>query len=142
MKNCESKLKQFSLQDIAAWHLEDMKTSSDVVAGIPSLQRGAVWDAQQVEMLWDSIFRNFPIGSIVLSAKIGEQSTKSSAIESHSQEVSHHILDGQQRTNAIAWGFNKNKLQKISEKVVQCLWLDLNPKRLSSKKDNSRHYFF
>ena len=34
---------------------------------IPELQRGLVWKPAQVELLWDSILRGFPIGSFLLS---------------------------------------------------------------------------
>ena len=29
---------------------------------LPALERGAVWPAYQVERLWDSLVRGFPIG--------------------------------------------------------------------------------
>ncbi len=31
---------------------------------IPAVQRGKVWNAARIETLWDSIFKNFPIGGI------------------------------------------------------------------------------
>ena len=58
-----------SLKQIAAWQ-DVVDCDSNIVARIPSLQRGAVWEPQQIEMLWDSIMRGFPIGSIVISKKI------------------------------------------------------------------------
>lgn len=57
-------------------------------------------------MLWDSIVRGFPIGAFLLSPfdeARGVQSAK------HKQagvgEPTHHLLDGQQRSTAIALGF-------------------------------------
>ena len=34
---------------------------------IPALQRGLVWKPKQVELLWDSLLRGFPIGLFMLS---------------------------------------------------------------------------
>ena len=55
-----------SLRDIAAWQFPQLAQNManqrpPIVAAIPSLQRGAVWKPQQVELLWDSILRGFPI---------------------------------------------------------------------------------
>lgn len=33
---------------------------------IPTFQRDVVWDENQVKRLWDSIFRFYPIGSILI----------------------------------------------------------------------------
>jgi hypothetical protein len=93
-------------------------------AGVPILQRGLVWRPQQIEMLWDSILRGFPIGSIVLCKKI-ENQTKSSDDNS-----THHILDGQQRCNAISLGFIDpftRLSDEESKSVSNILWLDLAP---------------
>ena len=60
-----------SLRDIAAWQFPQLAQNManqrpPIVAAIPSLQRGAVWKPQQVELLWDSILRGFPIGALVV----------------------------------------------------------------------------
>ena len=76
-------------------------------------------------MLWDSILRGFPIGCLVVSKKVERQERSGKA------GVTHHLLDGQQRCNAITLGFSDpfapqptpvrgNKSQSI-------LWLDLAP---------------
>ena len=51
----------YSLLQIANW----TKGESEVT--IPALQRGLVLKPNQVELLWDSILRGFPIGSFLLS---------------------------------------------------------------------------
>ena len=124
-------MNQLTLKNIADWQLNpqsgDFPTigAIPIVAGIPSLQRGAVWEPQQIEMLWDSIFRGFPFGSIVLSKRIENQEDKSSLINpSTKSKVSYHLLDGQQRCNAIAWGFANPWRDNVS--ADQILWLDLN----------------
>ena len=49
-----------SLREVASWQFpvlaHGMKNDRPtIVAAIPSLQRGAVWKPQQVELLWDSV---------------------------------------------------------------------------------------
>ena len=87
-----------SLKQIAGWQ-DIVDCDSNITARIPSLQRGAVWEPQQIEMLWDSIMRGFPIGSIVISKKIETQKDKKQITLSSNlapqKETSHHILDGQ-----------------------------------------------
>jgi uncharacterized protein with ParB-like and HNH nuclease domain len=51
----------FSLQQISLW------TKSNSNVSLPALQRGLVWKPAQVELLWDSILRGFPIGSFMFS---------------------------------------------------------------------------
>ena len=51
----------FNLKEISLWVKDDSNVR------IPGLQRGLVWKPSQVELLWDSILRGFPIGSFMLS---------------------------------------------------------------------------
>lgn len=74
----------FHLTEIAEWP-ETQKVS------LPSVQRGFVWRPYQIENLWDSLLRGFPVGAFVLSPKpSGDQ---------------FELLDGQQRATAICLGF-------------------------------------
>ena len=108
-----------SLEEIANWQLD----AENAKVGLPALQRGYVWKPKQVETLWDSLLRGFPIGSFLVS-ETDEQSTKKD------------LLDGQQRATAIAMGFYNpweisnqpkffsNKFKNIQE-TVPVLWLDI-----------------
>jgi len=75
-----------SLKNIANWQLDS--ESSKVM--LPAFQRGYVWKPKQVETLWDSLLRGFPIGAFLVSE-----------IEADKND----LLDGQQRATAIAMGF-------------------------------------
>lgn len=137
---------ELTLKNIADWQLNPTDESfpsingSKIVAGIPSLQRGAVWEAQQIEMLWDSIFRGFPFGSIVLAKKIEGQRNKSSQVTGSANEnVEYHLLDGQQRCNAIAWGF-ANPWRDTNVSSDQIFWLDLSPENRLTK--TSKKFLF
>lgn len=119
-----------SLREIAGWQDEE-KTTEGILARVPSLQRGLVWEPQQIEMLWDSLFRGFPIGSIVLSQKIDSQ-------DKDRRETTHHILDGQQRCYAIVLGFKHPWPVDVGQKSKTLLWLDLDP---SERLNNSTRNF-
>lgn len=92
----------FTLKEISSW------TKDDSNVKIPELQRGLVWKPAQVELLWDSILRGFPIGSFMLSDIPDEKDR-------------YYLMDGQQRFNAISIGFGS------VENSRAILWLDINP---------------
>lgn len=129
-----------SLRQIAGWRVLGIQDSdSNIRASIPSLQRGLVWEAQQIEMLWDSLMRGFPIGSIVLSEKGEIQKDKVNEISGKAIAGTHHILDGQQRCYAIALGFNDPWGNSVEDQAV--LWIDLKPEG-QLPKNSVRKYLF
>lgn len=62
---------------------------------LPTIQRGFVWKPYQIENLWDSLARNFPIGAFIADDK-GKKIDEQNKLQ---------ILDGQQRASAIAIGY-------------------------------------
>ena len=121
-----SNLFPFSLSKIASWQLEP---TADV--SLPALQRGYVWKPSQVENLWDSLLRGFPIGSFILS-----QDEKGAG--------KFHLLDGQQRATAISMGFynpwskRASHFFKLKLRDVPILWIDLGG---SNKGDPRKSVF-
>lgn len=111
----------FGLYDIAECNLYDKTVDSKLT--IPNIQRGLVWKSIQMELLWDSILRGFPIGAML--------------ILQHDEKG--EILDGQQRSNAIISGFNTSELLDGSVKVNTILWLDLLFK--GTEEDEERRMF-
>ncbi len=128
VRRLEKLIKQYeycySLREIANWSINKH-------VAIPALQRGLVWAPLQVEMLWDSIFRGFPVGSFVVTKSMDNASQST---ESATTETSYFLLDGQQRYNAISLGF-----QPVSHDSKAVLWIDLLP----PKNNNStrKHWF-
>ena len=128
-----------SLVDIAAWQFKYLaQDKPQIIAGIPSLQRGAVWKAGQVELLWDSILRGFPVGALVVCRKLDGQGTRSGKYTGANgsgwspADVLYHLLDGQQRCNAIALGFvNALEPSAGGGPPTATLWIDLTPKALA-----------
>ena len=85
---------------------------------IPPVQRGLVWKPRQIELLWDSILRRFPIGSTIM----------------YLNENGFELLDGQQRQNAIRIGYSNIYNNEIR------LWLDLGIKNISSRYSKRKYW--
>ena len=114
--------KSYSIEEISSWLL---KKGSEIE--LPAIQRGFVWRTYQIENLWDSIFRGYPVGSFLLSEK-----------ETHKE-----LFDGQQRATSIALGFY-NPWEQHSEKKfigndksLPTIWLDLSPS-VSTRSDGTQ----
>ncbi len=154
-EHSEPMTRMLSLKEIASWQFPELAGNLPaehpaLIAGTPSLQRGSVWNAGQLEMLWDSLFRGFPIGALVVSPKnlahnqkihagryFQESGGSSEFVDHH--HFTHHLLDGQQRCNAIALGFlDPTEERHLDSPAV--LWLDLN-KPLSSDKSTRMFWF-
>ena len=89
-----------SLPEVAGWQVPDnvpaSATDGPVRAELPALQRGSVWRPAQVEVLWDSIMRGFPIGSFMLmpyEATLGRQDML--LMSRPVSDPTHMLLDGQ-----------------------------------------------
>lgn len=127
---------QLSLLEVAAWQFpsltvdEPSSATPRMIAAIPSLQRGAVWKPGQIELLWDSILRGFPVGSLVVCRKFDGQAHHSGKHGAgwHEEFVTHYLLDGQQRCNAVALAFlDAVQPRENGEEPAATLWIDLNP---------------
>lgn len=103
---------EYSLQEIANWQL-----SNNSEVELPTIQRGFVWKVKQIEGLWDSILRRYPIGSFLFSRS----------------ESKYYLMDGQQRSTAIFLGFynpfeNKSvSTWSIKNKSIPIVWIDIKP---------------
>jgi hypothetical protein len=88
---------------------------------LPPIQRNAVWDPNQIEKLWDSVLRGFPIGSFLLAIRNKEQNARDliTGKQFPSESQGYFLLDGQQRTRSLMLGFKPNMESR--------LWIDLNP---------------
>lgn len=113
----QNTLKNYSLKEISQWQQEVSDVESKIF--LPSLQRGFVWKPSQIEALWDSIFRGYPIGAVLMS--IDENDNR-------------NLLDGQQRCTTIALGhfnpFEENIKEYLSIKSYKpSIWIDLASKQ-------------
>jgi hypothetical protein len=64
---------------------------------IPEFQREFVWDAEQVKLLAESLYRDYPVGSFLLWDSFEYQEAKTA----EGTQASLWIVDGQQRTTAL-----------------------------------------
>jgi hypothetical protein len=85
----------FSLIEISKWAM-----GGEV--NLPNVQRGFVWKPSQIENLWDSVLRGYPIGAFVLAENAG---------------MSFDLLDGQQRATAICLGFGRKTFRGTQDRI-------------------------
>ena len=98
------------------------------VLKIPPVQRGKVWNAVRVEVLWDSLLRGIPIGYLSVLPD---------------SENKYDLLDGQQRCNAISMGYSD-----FNRESKAILWIDLGMNSAETEQDDNkikhsnRRFFF
>lgn len=85
----------------------DFNGSGKKILTIPKIQRGIVWKPRQIELLWDSILRGFPIGTFTVLLT-GDANNPG------------ELIDGQQRCDAIHTAF-----QKPAPNSSSVVWIDL-----------------
>lgn len=112
--------KSYTLKEISQWQKEVSGEKTKI--SLPSLQRGFVWKPEQIEALWDSVFRGYPIGAIMMSVD---------------KDDNRFLLDGQQRSTSIALGhfnpFDTNSEAFFSLKTYKpSIWIDLNSKYVTN----------
>ena len=113
------KEKSYSLTEISTW-------VANRTVSLPTVQRGFVWKPNQIENLWDSLLRGFPVGAFVLSPNQKPEENKSSF----------EMLDGQQRATAICLGFGKKTFRDSNNRIK--IFIDLEKPR----GEDSRKYIF
>ena len=136
-----SNVQPLTVREIAAWALPHTEGTPKPkpLAVLPKLQRSPAWKSEQIERLWDSLTRGFPIGSFLVSpygtrGDLGEkrfalQETQGGSSLWSPDPDDWHLLDGQQRATAIALGFFNpwaNPAHRVDE-LRHTLWLDLDP---------------
>ena len=97
--------------DATAWSVEDLVAM--VLRGevrIPVFQRGLKWTATHVIDLFDSIYRGFPIGSLLLragSAPAKEIRIGPLTVFGEENRRALWVVDGQQRLTSLAAGLGR-----------------------------------
>lgn len=128
-----------SIREIASWQIPTIQVANARVrAELPALQRGAVWRAPQMEALWDSVLRGFPVGAFLLAPFDSDRGTKTFAYATEratTAPATHHLLDGQQRSNALALGFVDPWALPSSSPTPAVLWVDLEPPGASDERE-------
>jgi len=111
-------------------------TRNDIIS-LPTVQRGFVWKPYQIENLWDSLLRGYPIGAFVLSPK-------------RDAPDQYELLDGQQRASAICLGYYNplkdvegipNSVKKFFHISTDSIMIFVDLVKLSSENDNRKYLF-
>lgn len=84
---------------------------------IPTFQRDVVWEKENVKKLWDSIYKFYPLGSILVW-KTGLKLQNHRSVGGHeiadpdfSRTEYQYLLDGQQRTTSLLTSLYGGKIQ-------------------------------
>lgn len=113
---------------------------------IPTFQRDVVWDGDKVKRLWDSVFRFYPIGSILVwrtdtklqkHRQIGGFPIDKNLDHSEQQ----YLLDGQQRTTALLTALHGGKIQARPD-FDPTLYLDLTEELTDDDEGYRRRFLF
>lgn len=108
---------------------------------IPTFQRDVVWDRDRVKKLWDSIYKFYPLGSILVwltetrlqhHREIGGHALR----DQPSGREFHYLLDGQQRTTALLTSMYGGNI-KGQESRDPHLYVDLTIEDVDEVEDES-----
>jgi len=119
-------------------YLENLKNKQ---YQIPTFQRDVVWEKDNVKRLWDSIYKFYPIGSILIW-KTDTQLHKHREIGGHPLELKfpvpeyRYILDGQQRTVSLLTSIFGGKI-KGKDDFDPTLYIDLTVSPDQEDEDDS-----
>jgi hypothetical protein len=113
---------------------------------IPAFQRGFVWTQQQVIQLLDSVYRDYPIGSVLLwnSHERLKSSRQVCGFQLPDRDESYpvnYVLDGQQRLSTIFAVFCGNNIERASDlsyeidMAVFDVWFDLDDDKFAGSDD-------
>lgn len=98
----------FKLLDVQHEHLTVGEHVRHVVEGdyaLPEFQRTFVWDAERIAKLWDSMYKGYPVGQLMLWKPANTETFPMRALgrQQSSVEKTDHlaVLDGQQRLTAL-----------------------------------------
>ncbi len=89
-----------------------MRSAREGRIRVPEFQRGLKWKAEQVVDLFDSIYRGYPIGSLLLfkrPAEVGRIHLGPMEINAPEAPDAQWVVDGQQRIVALAASFGRGQ---------------------------------
>ncbi len=116
---------------------------------IPTFQRKVVWEKENVKKLWDSIYKFYPLGSILIW-KTGVKLQNHREIGGHKitdekeRSEYQYILDGQQRTTSLLTSVHGGRIED-KEEFNPTIYVDLSIVGYSETDDESykdRFLFF
>lgn len=108
---------------------------------IPTFQREVVWEKENVKKLWDSIYKFYPLGSILVwrtNVKLQNHRTIGGHIisDDFSTNEYKYILDGQQRTTSLLTSLYGGRI-KNKDNFDPVLYIDLTVEQVDEIDDES-----
>lgn len=127
-------LEGFSSPKLTEWLDWSAGKDAENFLALPMIQRGSVWKPRQIIMLWDSLLRGMPIGSLLLS-RLNAVDKNNNAILVRRVGSAQllpvpagggaALIDGQQRTLAMLLGWPNPSADQKQNRV---LWVDFADK--------------
>lgn len=108
---------------------EVVKLAEEGYLRIPLFQRSFVWNSGDVKALFDSLYRGFPIGTLLLWQRHGPAGVTSfGPLELEAPEITHAlwVVDGQQRVTSLL-GTLSPRFREVDERFE--VYLDLASER-------------
>lgn len=86
---------------------------------IPSIQRDYVWSRAQIPRLLDSLYKGYPVGSLLIwETNIDVPLKEASVVRTeHTQAKAGILLDGQQRLTSLAWVYKPDSVPVGKSKI-------------------------
>jgi len=85
-----------------SYNLQGLKNDIDMgVIGLPDIQRPFVWKDTKVRELFDSMYRGFPVGYLLLWANGNTDDSRQIGSDGKQKNPNLLIVDGQQRLTSI-----------------------------------------
>lgn len=134
---CHNKPMAITRIDVSTKSIQQLMDKGEIPSGrywLPSFQRSYVWDSDKIKELLDSIFRNYPIGSVMLwrpsSRTVSDIDPTAVPLMdiSNSSPEPHFIIDGQQRITSLLLMFNGWHIER-NKSVVKCDPISYDPTR-------------
>ena len=108
---------------------------------IPTFQRDVVWQPENVKKLWDSLYKFYPLGSLLVwrtDVRLHSHREIGGTIIAHDEKLKeyHYLLDGQQRTTALFTSIHGGKIAN-REGFDPRLFVDLSIETTGDTDDES-----
>lgn len=120
-------------------YLDDLKNQN---YQIPTFQRDVVWEKENVKKLWDSIYKFYPLGSILVwktDLKLHNHRSIGGHVitdDSSSRTEYQYLLDGQQRTTSLLTSLYGGKIEG-KDGFDPSLYVDLTVQNEEETDDES-----
>ncbi len=98
MSDISFKIDEFSIGDL----IKMLKTKE---ISLPKIQRGYVWKQGKISDLFDSLYRGFPINTLIMWEVSQKMLEDNNIVRDDITKVKYLLLDGQQRITSLALGF-------------------------------------